>query len=638
MTWCSAELLRQRGGELAALHRLLVVAQVGGDARTERLSLGPQHGALVTDELEGLGAGGLGLGVEPGVERGVADRQEQTYAVLGRRIGTELFEVVAQQREGAVEVAGREHGIGSSDDEPDEVSALGGGVDHLQGVLVVVGALVVASNAYGILGRLDVGGEGASQVTGGRGVHRDLGGGPLRSVSGQRADVGEVDAAPLARQQVVVNSLGEQRVAEPVGVSGHLGEHLVVDRGPQGVVELRRRKADHGSEDLVGDAAARARRGAYDEAGVVVESVEPDEEQVGESLGQGRLDVGEAGVDELLGVERVAGGAAYDRLDAFIGEVTGTASRDERAYVGVRQRAQLDAAHAREAYPLGDGLAQRVATVQVVGAIAHDDVHGLAEGVGEDVADQVTGGAVCPVDVFDDEQDRAVRGQVVEAGDDRREELGAVDLVGLVDGLAGQQRCEGGKSDGQLVALGLVEDVERLDEGLERQVAVAEVEAVPDEHTMTGGVGAIDELAEESGLADAGVSTEEDGVTAAAVGDAGRGEQLLELGGSPDQRIDGTPVGGHAPHDAGVNRLFVSRASRHESRTRDASQRSCSEPRTRTLGSSLRQGVHWVSDGVGRRVSTSRRRWRSARTNASGWRIMLRSSPSEVGPHIGRNP
>ena len=149
--------------------------------------------------------------------------------------------------------------------------------------------------------------------------------------------------------------------------------------------------------------------------------------------------------------------------------------------------------------------------------------------------------------VLDDEEQALTGADRLGEGVDGVEEGGLVGREGLGVGgdaqhpLAGQQTEQGG------VALGdLVEEVGQLTgdaagdlgEGEVGKGAVGEVEAVTGLDQPALGHGAVAQLGQQPGLADARVAGEEHGGPVGVVGrrrDAERGAQLLQLGISPDQ-------------------------------------------------------------------------------------------------------
>ena len=137
--------------------------------------------------------------------------------------------------------------------------------------------------------------------------------------------------------------------------------------------------------------------------------LDPGEQDVGQRHRQ-RLAV-QPGGQQLLGVERVALGAGDDVVDRGLGQRPGRGGQpaDQRADVGVGQRAELEPLHAGQPHQLGQQRPQRVAAVQVVGAVGGDHGDRLVGEPGQQVAQQVAAGPVGPVHVLQHEQQRAVR-------------------------------------------------------------------------------------------------------------------------------------------------------------------------------------------------------------------------------------
>jgi hypothetical protein len=268
----------------------------------------------------------------------------------------------------------------------------------------------------------------------------------------------------------------------------------------------------------MGDPATGDRGGPDHPAALVVEPVEPDQEQVGEVVGEPAL--AELGGHQLLGEERVALGAADDADQVGGREVAAVERAHEPAYVGVGQRRQRDPDHSGNAHPLGHRRPERVATVQVVAAVGGHEGDGVVERTAEEEAQQVAGGAVGPVGVLDDDEERGVVGEVVERSVDRLEQLGAVEALTGRRGEAGQEPAAGlevvergvgvGEATGGL-GVGVVEAAEELAEREVGQRAVAEVETVSDGGAPPLHLGAGDQLAEHAGLADPGVAGEQHG-------------------------------------------------------------------------------------------------------------------------------
>ena len=346
---------------------------------------------------------------------------------------------------------------------------------------------------------------------------------------------------PLAGQQVVVHRLAEQRV--PEGVARALRhQHVHLDRLAQRLLEHARLDSGGSRQQAVGDPAAGDAGRPDDLAGGVVEPVEADEQEVGE-VGRHPTTGATGRSDELLDEERVALGAVDDVGDLGVADGLGVQLVDERAHVGGRERVELEPIDAADARPLGDLGAQRVATVQVVGAVGRHDPDRTEEGPGEQEAEHVAGRLVGPVGVLDDEQHRRLLGNRLEDRVHRLEQVttvkrGALAVVSTMPTVgqhpaAGLEPTEGGVGVGnRRDDVGQVggQPAQHLGEREVGQRAVAEVEAVPREHLPALGEREVAQLGEQSGLADAGVTGQQDGV--------GHGEVLLARRTNAEQRSD----------------------------------------------------------------------------------------------------
>jgi hypothetical protein len=112
-------------------------------------------------------------------------------------------------------------------------------------------------------------------------------------------------------------------------------------------------------------------------------------------------------------------GAREDPLDQVVG---GRRAEDVGQLLGqlvARQRRQVDAPRARVALHLGEQRAQRVAAVQLVGAIRGDHEHALAAQAAPEVGHERAAGTVGPVQVLDISPEAAAGGGTVSAGDTR---------------------------------------------------------------------------------------------------------------------------------------------------------------------------------------------------------------------------
>ena len=317
---------------------------------------------------------------------------------------------------------------------------------------------------------------------------------------------------PLAGQQVVVDRLAEQRVAEGVAVAvGDEDVHL--HRLAQSLVERALREPRGGCEQLVGDPPAGDARRPGHGPGVVTEPVDPDQQHVGQVGGDPAAGAG-GGAGELLDEERVALGSVDDVDGLRHGEPVGRELGDQLAYGRLGERSDGEPLGAGQPGPLGDLAAERVAAVEVVGAVAgqHDDRSG--EATGEEEGEQLAGGAVGPVGVLDDEHERGDQGRLLEERVDGREQVGPLDAdglgtlggehapPGLQAGEGGVVSGHGGHGVGELGG----ELAEHLGEGEVGRGGVAQVEAVAHDHAVPLGDQARPRLGHQPGLADAGVT------------------------------------------------------------------------------------------------------------------------------------
>ncbi len=116
---------------------------------------------------------------------------------------------------------------------------------------------------------------------------------------------------------------------------------------------------------------------------------------------------------------------------------------------------QLGAAEARQLHPLDAAVAcqlaeqpaQRVQAMQLVAAVGHHQQHPTRAQAGGEECDQVTGGAVRPVQVLHDQQQRRPRGQSL---DHAEQQLKEAALAGAHDRVAAPAEVR--KQAAQLIA------------------------------------------------------------------------------------------------------------------------------------------------------------------------------------------
>ena len=431
---------------------------------------------------------------------------------------------------------------------------------QLERLLVVVRGLVGSADGARLVAGPHGRGQGGDQVEGEPGMAGELGRRTRRRTAAQGLGVRRVQPYPLAGQQVVVDRLAEQGV--PKGVAPLVGDQDVgLDGAPEAGVERGAVEVGRRGKHVVGDPAPGDARGPRHLAGGLVEPVEAHEQHVGQ-LGWDPAARSGRRPDELLDEERVALGPVDDVVDLLGTQLRRVQLGDEGADVGRLQWLELEALDAAEPGPLRDLGAERVAAVQVVGAVRRDHRYRAVERPGEQEAEHVAGRMVGPVRVLDDQQHGRLLGGLFEQPVHGLEQVGTVQrgrLVVLVGGEDPPPRLEPGQ--GGVDAGGGVDDVgqggghpaEHLGEREVGQGAVAEVEAVSGEHLPAVGVGQVAQLGEQPGLADAGVTGEQDGARFVAVGplvrtrtDAEQGGDLRQLGVPSDQGPAG--VSGHGIH------------------------------------------------------------------------------------------
>ena len=374
----------------------------------------------------------------------------------------------------------------------------------------------------------------------------------------QRARHGAVQLGALAGQQVVVDDLAQQDVAEGVAVAGVDGDDVAGDRVAQrgaqrGVVE----HLELFQERVVGGLGDRER--ADDFLGGLWQPLDADHQRVAEAWRQGTG----AGGQQLLDEERVAVAAAHQAVDLLGRRLVAGDLVGHRLDVGGQQPAQLDAPRLGRALQDGQQRAQGMTPVQLVGAVAERDQHALVGEVAPEEGEEVAGRAVGPVDVLDDQDDGRVAAEAVDRRQQRLEEprlglaVGLVALlvaggrsVGVVGGVvqARQQRrqlvARGGRQLQQRGVAGPDQRPQRADQRRVRQLAVAQLDALAAEHPRAVVARVARQLAEQPRLPDARLAGHERQRRAAGIGVAHGLHERRELVVAADQAAaDGG--GGH---------------------------------------------------------------------------------------------
>jgi hypothetical protein len=279
--------------------------------------------------------------------------------------------------------------------------------------------LRVGVPAAGRDGGVEDGGQGLGRVVrvvpvagqaGGALVGRDE-----RGVGLQRLRVPAVEAGALAGQQVVADGLAHQGVAEAVAVPvGRREQDVGADGGPQRLDEVVLGEPGHGGEQPVLHGGAALGDDPGDPLGRLGQALDADEEQIAQGVGEAGAAALVGGHGQLLDEERVAVGAREDLVDLGRVGFGGEDSGDLTADFGAAETAEFDTADGAQPVEFGEQRAQRVAAVDVVGAVGGDDEEAAAAERAEEVGEEVAGRGVGPVQVLQEDDDRAVGGDALQ--------------------------------------------------------------------------------------------------------------------------------------------------------------------------------------------------------------------------------
>ncbi len=256
----------------------------------------------------------------------------------------------------------------------------------------------------------------------------------------------------------------------------------------------------------------------------LVELLDPDEQQPGQ-VRSTRASPSTGG-GQLLREEGVALGAGDQPPQLLLVDVVRSLRAHEVPDVRVGQRGEVHPVDLPETRPVRQRRPQRVPAVQLVAAVGRDERQRCIEPPREQQRQQVTRGLVRPVHVLDDDEEAAVRPEVLEDGVKGLEQLAPVQrLLPGRDGArdrardgagpraccttrAPQPRHEPGDlrmgRDEVLRAVGVcrVQPAEQLGEGEVGEAAARLPEAVPGEDPDPSRAGLCHQLREHPGLAD----------------------------------------------------------------------------------------------------------------------------------------
>ena len=297
----------------------------------------------------------------------------------------------------------------------------------------------------------------------------------------------------LARQQVVVDHLAQQGVAEAVEAVLARGHDVAGHGLAQGRAQPRRvHAAGVRQQRLV--QAAPGREHPQDLLRVLAQALDPHHQRVAQGRWHRPAPV-QPGGQQLLGEERVALAA---HPEPFHEGSVGRSAEDVREllpqlFPGERQ--QLDAPRRRVALQLGEQRPQRVAAMQLVGPVGGHHQQALrGEAAGEERQERARG-AIGPVDVLDREDQGLLATERVEQRQQRLEQpalsgvvaLGALRRLGFGRGKPGDQRPElaphGLGESGRYGVLLPCQWAESRYKRCVRELAFAELDAVSADHT-----------------------------------------------------------------------------------------------------------------------------------------------------------
>ena len=365
----------------------------------------------------------------------------------------------------------------------------------------------------------------------------------------ERAGEREVQLGVLAGEQVVVHDLAQQRMAELVAAARVGHDHVRLRRLADDRPQLGRAEPARLREHRVGQHAPRGEH-AQHVLRRIAQALDAHHQRVAQRGREPAAAVEPRG-QQLLGEQRVALAARVQALDELVvGRAAENVLEQLRELVAGQPR-QLDPARPRVALELGQQRAQRVASVQLVGAVGGDDEHPLGPQAAREEDEERARRAVGPVDVLEHERERLLAAQQVEQRQQRLEQprLALRRLAGrarLAAELGEQRRELGAGAGGELVENRVAlarEPAQDADDRRVGELLVAELDALADRDAGAAVGRPAGELGDRARLADARLARHEGERGAAVGGVAQRGLELGELRRAPDQPAARHPRG-----------------------------------------------------------------------------------------------
>jgi hypothetical protein len=370
----------------------------------------------------------------------------------------------------------------------------------------------------------------------------------------QGARDGAVQLGPLARQQVVVDHLAQQRVAEAVAAVGVRDRDLAAHGLAQPLAQLAGVEVGQVAQQVV--VQRLAGEPAQDLLGGFGQPLHAQHQRVAQRRRQRPAAVEPHG-QQLLREQRVALAARVEPLDqAGIRAAAEDVGQLLRHLVAA-EALQLDQVRQRVARQLGQQRPQRVTAVELVGAVGADHQDPLRAQRPREEPHEAAGGAVRPVQVLDHEQQRLLLRHRVE---DREQRLEHAHLLGLGARVA-RAASEAGQDRGEVGALARRQRVEsgvavarhatqRAHQRRVGQLALAQLDTVAAEHARARRARRAGQLAGQPRLANPGLARQESQRGGAGGAGLEHRAQLRQFSGSPYEagaRDPGRHAGSHPP-------------------------------------------------------------------------------------------
>ena len=391
--------------------------------------------------------------------------------------------------------------------------------------------------------------------------------GAVRVQLAEHLGVPPMHAYLLAGQHLALDGLLGQCVTERV--AGAVREdHLRLDRLAQQEIEIMLGRTGDRCEQVVIDVHAACGHGAHDASCPIAESFVPSEHEVAERIGK----LGVAQVDELFDEEGDAAAAIHQGADAVVSQIGVRQQTHLLHHLVGGERSHLDAHDRPGALELCEHGAERMETVDVVGAVGRDDREMTAAEGGRERLEKRERRGIRPLQIFDHDHEMEPDGEVLEHRLDDLGELqsgvrdGSRGLVVETGDEGGERRDHrgGGRRIPQRIdAHGGVHVAQHAADRAEGRADGPEVDALPDRrHKREPGAATRrlgEELADEPRLADPCLAAHDRGPRRPGVAFDEGIDQGVQLGLSPDHA--GTRCErGHAhivslPADAGHARM-----------------------------------------------------------------------------------